>query len=105
MVCFTDLWDPDSSRQTINEICVLQPRHLVAAVTLMDPQVYGTAFMDVTDADTAYRSAVAIQVLEDRTRAQAILSGRGVVVVDSPADDISIELVNRYLQIKDRLMV
>jgi uncharacterized protein (DUF58 family) len=105
MVCFTDLWDPDSSRNTIAELAALQPRHLVAAVTLLDSKVLQTAEQPITDAGSVFRIAVAAQVLDDRRRAVAALSQRGVLVVDSPADTLSAALVNKYLDAKQRMML
>ncbi|HLV79946.1 MAG TPA: DUF58 domain-containing protein, partial [Chthonomonadaceae bacterium] len=105
VVCFTDLWDPDSSRQTISELAALQPRHLVAAVTLLDTKVQRAADQDVTLPETAYQKAVATQVLEDRQKAVAALTQRGILVVDSPADKLSAELVNRYLEVKERMLL
>lgn len=105
VVCFTDLWDADSSRTTINELASLQPRHLVAAVALLDTNLLRTARLEVDKADTVYRKAVALQVLEDRNKATGLLSQRGVLVVDSPADKLSAELVNKYLDVKERMML
>jgi len=105
IVCFTDLWDPDSARQTIMELGSLQPRHLVCAVTVLDLAVVREAEQAVTTAESVYRKAVAIQVMDEREKAHAALAQRGVLVVDSPADSISIALVNRYLQVKERMML
>ncbi len=105
VVCFADLWDPDSSRTTVNELALLQPRHLVAAVTLLDSMIVAAAEQSITTADSAYQKGVATQALEERTRALAVLSQRGVLVVDTPADKLSAELVNQYLRVKERLML
>jgi uncharacterized protein (DUF58 family) len=105
MVCFTDLWDPDSSRTTITELAALQPRHLVAAVTLLDTQVLNAAQQEPNAVEAAYEKAVATQVLEDRQKATAALTQRGVLVVDSPAEKLSAELVNRYLEVKERMLL
>ncbi len=105
MVCFTDLWDPDSSRQTITELAALQPRHLVAAVTLLDTKVLRAAGQEVASAGSVYEKAVATQVLDDRQKAAGALTQRGVLVVDAPADKLSAELVNRYLEVKERMML
>ena len=105
VVCFADLWDPDSSRATVNELALLQPRHLVAAVTLLDTKIVDASNQNISSIDSAYEKSVAIQVLEERAKALAILSGRGVLVVDTPADKLSAELVNRYLEVKERLML
>jgi Uncharacterized conserved protein (some members contain a von Willebrand factor type A (vWA) domain) len=105
MVCFTDLWDPDSSRQTMSEMAALQPRHLVACVTLMDTKVLRKAEQPIAKALDAYEQGVALQVLDDRARATGELQRRGVLVVDSPADKLSADLVNRYLEIKERMLL
>lgn len=105
IVCFTDLWDPDSARLTIGQLAVLQPRHLVACVTLMDTNVLRAAETELRVPADAYRQAAAIQVLDDRARAGAELHQRGVLVVDAPADRLSAELVNRYLEVKERVML
>jgi uncharacterized protein (DUF58 family) len=105
MVCFTDLWDPDSSRQTMAELASLQPRHLVACVTLMDTKVLRRAQAPLKSVDDLYEQGVALQVLDDRGRATSELQRRGVLVVDSPADKLSAALVNRYLEVKERMLL
>ena len=105
MVCFTDLWDPDSSRVTISELAALQPRHLVAAVTLLDTKVLRASAQESVSADAVYNRAVAAHVLEDRDRATSELTRRGVLVVDSPAEKLSADLVNRYLEVKERMQL
>jgi uncharacterized protein (DUF58 family) len=105
MVCFTDLWDPDSSRVTISELAALQPRHLVAAVTLLDTKVLRASNQESVSVDAVYNRAVAAHVLEDRNRATGELTRRGVLVVDSPAEKLSADLVNRYLEVKERMQL
>lgn len=105
VVCFTDLWDPDSSRQTMAQLSSLQPRHLVACVTLMDTKVLRRADAPVESPMDAFEQAVAIQVLDDRARANAELRRRRVLVVDAPADKLSAALVNRYLEVKEKALL
>lgn len=105
MVVFTDLWDPDSSRRTIVELAALQPRHLVACVTLMDTKILRTVNAPLEEPSDVYRQAVSIQVLDDRARATAELQRRGVLVVDSPAEKLSAALVNRYLEVKEKMLL
>jgi uncharacterized protein (DUF58 family) len=105
VVCFTDLWDPDSSRQTMAELSSLQPRHLVACVTLMDTKVLRRVEEPITTTKDVFEQGVALQVLDDRARAMAELQRRGVLVVDSPAEKLSAALVNRYLEVKERMML
>lgn len=103
VVCFTDLWDPDSSSVTIQELVSLQPRHLVCAVTLMDTRIQRIALSETMNARDAYAQAAARQVLDDRARAIGALVQRGALVVDTPAEKLSAALVNRYLEVKERM--
>ena len=103
LVCFTDLWDPDSSRQTITQLASLQPRHMVACVTLLDTKVLRRIEAPIENAQDVFEQAVGMQVLHDRTRATAELKRKGVIVVDTPAEKLSAALVNRYLEVKERL--
>ncbi len=105
VVCFTDLWDPDSSRQTMAQLSALQPRHLVACVTLMDTKVLQRREAPLEDAGDVFEQAVAVQVLDDRARATAELKRRGILVVDTPAEKLSAALVNRYLEVKEKMML
>jgi uncharacterized protein (DUF58 family) len=105
MVCFTDLWDPESARQTITELAALQPRHLVACATLMDTKVMRCAEKTVQTASDAYEQAVALQMLEERSRAVYELNRRGVLVVDTPAEKLTAALVNRYLEVKEKMLL
>lgn len=105
VVCFTDLWDPDSSRQAIRELAGLQPRHLPVAVTLLDTNVLRVADQPLTTPLSVYEKAVATQVMDDRERTQRALTQRNVLVVDSPADRLSVELVNRYIEVKERMLL
>ncbi len=102
VVTFTDLWDADSSRGMIGELAGLQPLHLVAAVTLLDSKLLRAAEQSVPTPEAGYEKAVAMGVLEDRRKAMAMLSQRGVLVVDSPAEKVSADLINQYLRVKER---
>ena len=105
LVCFTDLWDADSSRQAVAELATLQPRHLVAAVTLLDTKIQRAAEREPNSPAAVYEKAVAGQILDERTKALGTLEQRGVLVVDSPAEKLSADLVNKYLEIKQRMML
>ena len=56
----------------------------------------------MTTAELGYEKAVAMEVLEERRKAMAMLRERGVLVVDSAAEKLSADLVNQYLRVKER---
>jgi uncharacterized protein (DUF58 family) len=102
IVLFTDLFDPIASGAVLGAAKLLTARHLVVVV-LMNDAAIGAALRRVPkDAEDAYRAAVAATLSEERARAVAALRERGILVVDVPAAELSIALLDAYVDIKTR---
>jgi len=104
-VLFTDLSDPDSSSILLNEITGLASMHLVVCVVVRDPLISARARQPVSEASQAYERAVAEEVLGERRRALNLLKKRGVLVVDAEPNELSAELISRYLEVKQRSLI
>ena len=102
VVIITDLVDITASSELLAALSRLAPRYLPFCVTLRDPQVDNLAHTFTEDATQSYIRAVAIDLLAQRQLAFAQLKQRGVLVLDAPANQISEQLVDRYLQLKAR---
>ncbi len=100
IVCFTDLWDPDSSRDAIREISQLRARHLPIVVTMEDSNLEIAAAGPATNRDEMFYRSTAIQMRSDRHRAINALRTQRIPVLDAPADRLSVSLVNQYLAVK-----
>jgi uncharacterized protein (DUF58 family) len=64
--------------------------------------VLGVARGDHDAIEATYARAVALDLLAQRQVAFAQLKQKGVLVLDAPANQISEQLVDRYLQLKAR---
>lgn len=104
-VLFTDLADPESSALLLEEIAQLVRSHKVVCVVVSDPLVLEKARQIPARAADAYEKAVAEEVIADRARALALLSRRGALVVDAPPEELSLELIDRYITAKSRALV
>ncbi|HEY9296591.1 MAG TPA: DUF58 domain-containing protein, partial [Phormidium sp.] len=102
VVVITDIVDITASSELLAALGRLSPRYLPFCVTLRDPQVDKQAHTFTKDLDSAYSRAVALDLLSQRQVAFAQLKQKGVLVLDAPANQISDQLVNRYLQLKAR---
>ncbi|WP_413174047.1 DUF58 domain-containing protein [Anabaena azotica] len=102
VVVITDLVDVTASSELLAALCRLAPRYLPFCVTLRDPQVDQAADTFTEDVTTAYTRAVSLDLLAQRQVAFAQLKQKGVLVLDAPANQISDQLVERYLQLKAR---
>lgn len=102
VVIITDLVDVTASTELLAALTRLAPRYLPFCVTLRDPKVDNLAHTFTADVNQAYTRAVALDLLAQRQVAFAQLKQKGVLVLDAPADQISDQLVERYLQLKAR---
>jgi uncharacterized protein (DUF58 family) len=104
MVLFTDVSGARAADMLVRHFPRLAPRHVPLLVTLRDPAVSEQAHQSPQDSDAVYRRAVAEQLLDERRLLLETLRQRGVLTVDSEAEHLTMDLVNRYLQIKARQM-
>ena len=102
VVVITDLVDITASSELLAALTRLAPRYLPFCVTLADPQVDKLAHTFTENVTQSYIRAVALDLLAQRQLAFAQLKQKGVLVLDAPANQISEQLVDRYLQLKAR---
>jgi uncharacterized protein (DUF58 family) len=102
IILFTDLAEADAGAQLVRDLANLVPRHLPLVVTLQDPTVMQLAAAPAADAPSVYQRAVAQDLLDRRDQLLAELRSRGVLTLDVSADQLSPQLINRYLEVKAR---
>ncbi len=100
VVLITDIVDITASAELLAALGRLTPRYLPFCVTLRDPQVDRQANAMTEDVPSTYARAVALDLLAQRQVAFAELKRKGVLVLDAPADQVTEQLVDRYLQLK-----
>jgi uncharacterized protein (DUF58 family) len=102
VVLITDLVDKTASSELLLSMGRLAPRYLPFCVTLRDPQIDVQAHTLTQNIPSTYARAVALDLLAQRQVALAALKQRGVLILDAPANQITEQLVDRYLQLKAR---
>jgi uncharacterized protein (DUF58 family) len=102
VVLLTDIIDQTASAEVLQAMARLTPRYLPFCVALRDPQVDVQAHTLTEDVAGTYARAVALDLLAQRQVALATLKQKGVLILDAPADKITEQLVDRYLQVKAR---
>ncbi len=100
VVFITEVIDEIASTELLTAISRLSPRHLPFCVTLRDPEIDLNAHTPTTTVSETYARAVALDLLSQRQLAFAKLKQKGVLILDAPANQVSDDLVNRYLQLK-----
>ncbi|MBI3922126.1 MAG: DUF58 domain-containing protein, partial [Armatimonadetes bacterium] len=105
VILFTDLVDADVSKEMLSHLMMLHPAHLPMCVTLSSSDILAMAGVMPGESQQAYEKALAVHVLKEREEALRTLRSRGVFVVDVPPENLSVAVVNKYLELKARTLL
>lgn len=105
VVIFTDLSSGASLDSLIAQVSLLARSSLPLVVTISDPDVHAASNQLPTDSLTVYQRASAAQMLDERRIVLDTLRKRGVLTLDVPANQLSLAVINRYLELKGRTML
>jgi uncharacterized protein (DUF58 family) len=100
VIMLTDVLDAAGSAGLINNLARAARRHLVLCVVMTDPRVAETAHATPGDSEGAWRKAAASDLLRRRRLALEHMKARGILVLETAPQHLSIHLVQRYLEIR-----
>lgn len=102
LLLFTDLVEPEASRGLLAHLARASRHHLPVCVTVSDPALVAAAAQPSDSSRAVYERAVAQRLLDERRGVLARLRHQGVVTLDVPAEQLTPEVVNTYLELKAR---
>ena len=102
VVIFTDLSGGLSMQALVSHVGVLARRSLPLVVTISDPDVHAAARQRPQASLEVYQRAAAAQLLDERQLTLDTLRRQGVLTLDVPANQLSVAVINRYLELKAR---
>lgn len=100
VILFTDILDRDAAEGLATYVAQLSKHHLVVCVTLMDSTIIALAAQKLTDSKSVYQKAIAEKLLQEKHATLEILRRRGVITLDVPAHQLTMTVVNKYLELK-----
>jgi uncharacterized protein (DUF58 family) len=101
VVVLSDANDPESSGSLMHGMAALTRRHLVLLAALRTPEVEDVIARDLREPEEPYRKAVAYRLVKERGEVMARLQKAGVHVLDVAPDDLTVPLVNKYLELRE----
>lgn len=102
IVTFTDIIDPEASRELLQGSATIRRHHNALCVSIANLDVMDLAASFPRSSADLYDKAMAQRMLSQRGAALEALRGAGVGIVDARAQDLSVATVNRYLEMKSR---
>ena len=102
VIILTDLVDRDASAELLAHTSKLMPRHLPLIITIGDTDLRELVRAKPSSSEDVYRQAMAEEILRQREEALTRIRHAGGLALDVPAARLSLELVNKYLEVKER---
>jgi uncharacterized protein (DUF58 family) len=102
VVWLTDLAETAMTPEVIEAASRLMPRHLVLFVVIGQPDLNQLAARKAENVDQMYETAAAQEIVHRRELLLARLRERGALALETSSGKLSVEIVNSYLEIKQR---
>ncbi|MBL7960273.1 DUF58 domain-containing protein [bacterium] len=102
IVMFTEFLDRYSSQILIQNVSVMYSKHLPLCVLMKDRALNVIVNQEVESKDDVFQKAAAAELLEEREQAIAFVRSYGVIVMDVLPESLSFEVINKYIEIKNK---
>jgi uncharacterized protein (DUF58 family) len=102
LIFISDLGDAETSQRTCASLIQLQKQHLVLFAALRTPVLGRIVREPVGEPPDAARKAVVFRLLRDRRRALHTLSHNGVHIVDVEPTQLTVPLINQFIELRQR---
>lgn len=102
VVILTDLVDKDSSKELINSLKLLRPRHLPLVATIGDRDLNAAVSEAPTDIKNVFTQSAAEEIIHQRESALRLVESIGGLALDVTAQTLAQKLLESYLKVKER---
>ncbi len=102
IVILTDLVDKESSKELLNSLRLLRPRHLPLVVTIGDRDLNATVSQKPKDIKDVFTQSAAEEIIFQRESALRLVESIGGLALDVTTQTLGPKLLETYLRVKER---
>ena len=102
VVILTDLVDKESSKELINSLKLLRPRHLPLVVTIGDRDLNATVSQVPKELKDVFTQSAAEEIIYGRESALRLVETIGGLALDVTTQTLAPKLLETYLRVKER---
>lgn len=102
VVVLTDLVDEEGSKDLLNSLKILRPRHLPLVVTIGDRDLKAAVRDVPANTRDLFTQSVAEEIIHQREAALRLVEAQGGLALDVTAAALAPALLEKYLQVKER---
>jgi uncharacterized protein (DUF58 family) len=105
IVNFTDYEDEDRARDLAVSFGSMARRHLALVCRVHDPKLEEALARPIGGRGDMYLRAAATMLMEDRVKAQAVISAAGIHSLQAEPQELAAKLVSYYFMVKERSLL
>jgi uncharacterized protein (DUF58 family) len=102
VVILTDLVDKESSKELLNSLKLLRPRHLPLVVTIGDRDLNATVSSVPQELKEVFVQSAAEEIIHQRDAALRLVESQGGLALDVTTNSLAPRLLETYLRVKER---
>ena len=102
IVLLTDLVDEEGSKELLNSLHLLRPRHLPLVVTIADRDLKAVVRETPSSVRELFTQSVAEEIIYHREAALRLVESKGGLALDVTAAALAPALLETYLRVKER---
>jgi uncharacterized protein (DUF58 family) len=102
VVLLTDLVDEEGSKELLNSLHILRPRHLPLVVTIADRDLKAVVRQTPSSVKQLFTQSVAEEIIHHREAALRLVESLGGLALDVTAAALAPALLETYLRVKER---
>lgn len=102
---FTELFNQEEALQMISAIKTIARKHIPLVISIKDPGLNALAEGPIKRTEDLFTRAAAISVLEERERVKKTFEKAGIYALDVEPDKLSLQVINKYLDMKSKLLI
>ena len=102
IVLLTDLVDEEGSKELLNSLHLLRPRHLPLVVTIADRDLKAVVREEPSTVHELFTQSVAEEIIHQREAALRLVESKGGLALDVTAAALAPAILETYLRVKER---
>lgn len=102
VVILTDLVDKDSSKELINSLRLLRPRHLPLVATIGDRDLNAAVSRSPSEIKDVFTQSASEEIIHQRESALRLVESIGGMALDVTASTLTPKLLEAYLKVKEK---
>jgi uncharacterized protein (DUF58 family) len=102
---FTELFNKEEALRLAAVLKSIARNHVPLVVTIRDPRIHQLANATIRQTRDVFVKGAASRLEEERDKVQRVLRDSGIACMDIEPDSLSVEVINKYLNMKASLQV